>query len=286
LHKGSAQYNMPAAFDVSGTLDLQVVEAVLQTIIDRHEVLKTVYRDGEQGAEQLIRQQAHFTLSVDDVRMHDAAQQQQAIALAMTEQFTQPFDLTRDVMIRAGYIQTADDEGVLLFNMHHIASDGWSMQVLVKEFVQLYQAYSQEQRNPLAPLAIQYADYAQWQRDYLSDTMLEQQLDYWQQQLADVPPVHSLPLDYPRPDIKQHQGACVKSTLSKDVAQGLTALAKAQGLTPFMLLHGALSLLLSRHSNAQEIVIGTPVANRMQAELEPLIGFFVNTLVLNVNTAQ
>ncbi|MDK1314399.1 non-ribosomal peptide synthetase, partial [Pseudoalteromonas ardens] len=217
LHKGSAQYNMPAAFDVSGTLDLTVVEAVLQTIIDRHEVLKTVYRDGEQGAKQLIRRDARFTLSYDDVRMCNEAQQQQAIATAMTQQLNQPFDLTRDVMIRAGYIQTADNEGVLLFNMHHIASDGWSMQVLIKEFVQLYQAYSQKQSNPLAPLAIQYADYAQWQRDYLSETVLEQQLEYWQQQLADVPPVHSLPLDYSRPDIKQHQGAQVKSTLSKEV---------------------------------------------------------------------
>ncbi|KAF7783783.1 hypothetical protein PRUB_a5355 [Pseudoalteromonas rubra] len=286
LHSDSAQYNMPAAFEVEGELELAVVEAALQTIIARHEVLRTVYRDGEHGAEQLILDEAQFSLSYEDIRMYNAAQQQQAIAGAMAQLLSQPFDLTKDVMVRAGYLHTSQSSGVLLFNMHHIASDGWSMQVLVKEFVALYQAYSQGQGNPLAPLTIQYADYAQWQRAYLSETVLEQQLGYWQQQLADVPPVHSLPLDHPRPEVKQHQGAQVTGSLSKEVAQGLAALAKAEGLTPFMLLHGALSLLLSRHSNAQNIVIGTPVANRTQAELEPLIGFFVNTLVLNVNTDQ
>ncbi|WP_125564743.1 non-ribosomal peptide synthetase [Pseudoalteromonas rubra] len=286
LHSDSAQYNMPAAFEVEGELELAVVEAALQTIIARHEVLRTVYRDGEHGAEQLILDEAQFSLGYEDIRMYNPAQQQQAIAGAMAQLLSQPFDLTKDVMVRAGYLHTSQSSGVLLFNMHHIASDGWSMQVLVKEFVALYQAYSQGQGNPLAPLTIQYADYAQWQRAYLSEAVLEQQLGYWQQQLADVPPVHSLPLDHPRPEVKQHQGAQVTGSLSKEVAQGLAALAKAEGLTPFMLLHGALSLLLSRHSNAQNIVIGTPVANRTQAELEPLIGFFVNTLVLNVNTDQ
>ncbi|WP_240657482.1 non-ribosomal peptide synthetase [Pseudoalteromonas rubra] len=286
LHSDSAQYNMPAAFEVQGDLELAVVEAALQTIIDRHEVLRTVYRDGEYGAEQVIRQNVPFTLSYEDVRMLSEVQQQQAIAAAMTAQLSQPFNLTRDVMVRAGYLHTSQTSGVLLFNMHHIASDGWSMQVLIKEFITLYQAYSQGEGNPLAPLTLQYADYAQWQRAYLTDALLEQQLGYWQQQLADVPPVHSLVLDHPRPEVKQHQGAQVKGTLSQEVAEGLGALAKAQGLTPFMLLHGALSLLLARHSNTPDIVIGTPVANRMQAELEPLIGFFVNTLVLNVNTAQ
>ncbi|MCG7564625.1 amino acid adenylation domain-containing protein, partial [Pseudoalteromonas sp. McH1-42] len=282
LNQGSAQYNMPAAFHVQGELNLTVVEAVLQTIVDRHEVLRTVYRDDA----QVIRQQASFELSYEDVRMLSETAQQQAIAGAMTQQLSQPFDLSCEVMMRAGYIQTSQSSGVMLFNMHHIASDGWSMQVLIKEFVALYLAYSQGQENPLAPLTIQYADYAQWQRTYLEDGVLDEQLGYWQQQLAQLPAVHSLPLDHPRPDVKQHQGGQVKSTLSTEVAQGLAALAKAQGLTPFMLLHGALSLLLSRHSNAQDIVIGTPVANRMQAELAPLIGFFVNTLVLNVNTAQ
>uniref|UniRef100_UPI000F766354 non-ribosomal peptide synthetase n=1 Tax=Pseudoalteromonas rubra TaxID=43658 RepID=UPI000F766354 len=282
LEQGSAQYNMPSAFHVQGALDLNVVESVLQTIIARHEVLRTVYRDEL----QVIRQHADFTLGYEDLRMLSETARQQAIATVMSQQLNQPFDLTREVMVRASYIQTADSSGVLLFNMHHIASDGWSMQVLVKEFAALYQAYSRGQSNPLTPLAIQYADYAQWQRDNLTDTVLAAQLGYWQAQLADIPAVHSLPLDKPRPDVKQHQGGQVKSTLNGEVAKGLTALANVQGLTPFMLLHGALSLLLSRHSNARDIAIGTPVANRLQAELAPLIGFFVNTLVLNVSTAH
>ncbi len=286
LQGNSVEYNMPAAFNVDGQLDLVLVERVMQTIITRHEVLRTVYCDDENGAQQIIRNSVDFKLSQQDVSHLDTVSQQQAIAEGMQTILQAPFDLKQDLMVRAGYIATSDASGILLFNMHHIASDGWSMQVLVKEFVQLYQAFSQKQPNPLAPLTIQYGDYAHWQRDYLKGEVLEKQLNYWQQQLGEVSPVHNLPLDFKRPEVKQHQGAIVNGQLSAEVADKLTLLAKEQGLTPFMLLHGMLALLLSRHSNSQDIVIGTPLANRMQTELEPLIGFFVNTLVLRVNTAQ
>ncbi len=286
LQGNSAEYNMPAAFNVDGQLDLVLVERAMQTIIARHEVLRTVYCDDENGAQQIIRHSVDFKLSQQDVSHLDTVSQQQAIAEGMQTILQAPFDLKQDLMVRAGYIATSDASGILLFNMHHIASDGWSMQVLVKEFVQLYQAFSQKQPNPLAPLTIQYGDYAHWQRDYLKGEVLEKQLNYWQQQLGEVSPVHNLPLDFKRPEVKQHQGAIVNGQLSAEVADKLTLLAKEQGLTPFMLLHGMLALLLSRHSNSQDIVIGTPLANRMQTELEPLIGFFVNTLVLRVNTAQ
>ncbi|MDP4489545.1 condensation domain-containing protein, partial [Pseudoalteromonas piscicida] len=192
--------------------------------------------------------------------------------------------LAEDVMLRVKYIKTSADTGVMVLNMHHIASDGWSMQVLSQEFFTLYEAYSQGQANPLPPLAIQYADYAHWQRSYLSGEVLESQLGYWTKQLDELPALHSLPLDTPRPETKQHQGAVVRGHLSASVAQQLQAVAKQHQLTPFMLLHGALALLLSRHSNSNDIVIGTPVANRLQTELTPLIGFFVNTLVLRANT--
>ncbi|RZM71492.1 hypothetical protein C3B51_22505, partial [Pseudoalteromonas rubra] len=259
------------------------------TIIARHEVLRSVYRDGDTATEQVILSDTRFTLDYQDISALDATTQRQTLADTIQRLQSQPFDLSKDLMIRATYIETgaqSDNASVLLFNMHHIASDGWSLQVLMKEFVQLYRAYSQNQPNPLAPLAIQYADYAQWQRAYLSGAVLKNQLTYWSEQLCDLPPVHSLPLDHPRPQVKQHQGALVQGKLDSGVATGLAELAQSQGLTAFMLLHSALSLLLSRHSNSKDIVIGTPVANRTQAELDSLIGFFVNTLVLRVNTAQ
>ncbi|MEC4091091.1 non-ribosomal peptide synthetase [Pseudoalteromonas rubra] len=289
LQGGSAQYNMPAAFEVSGELDLDAVEAALNTIVARHEVLRSVYRDGDSGTEQVIQTDVHFTLDYEDLRLLSPATQQQTIASLIPRLQSQPFDLSKDLMIRAAYIDTgADSEhaSVLLFNIHHIASDGWSLQLLVKEFVQLYRAYTQNQDNPLTPLPIQYADYAHWQHSYLSGPVLERQLTYWSEQLSDLPPVHSLPLDHPRPQVKQHVGELVQGNLDSDVAAGLAELAQSQGLTSFMLLHSALSLLLSRHSNSKDVVIGTPVANRTQTELESLIGFFVNTLVLRVNTAQ
>ncbi|MCJ8271339.1 MAG: condensation domain-containing protein, partial [Psychrosphaera sp.] len=188
-------------------------------------------------------------------------------------------------MLRVCYIKKTANTGVLLFNMHHIASDGWSREVLTKEFFALYEAYSQGLSNPLPPLAIQYADFAHWQRAYIEGEVLNAQLDYWAQQLDELPGVHSLVLDYERPAIKTHQGAIVIGQLPSNTAKQLLLMAKAHRLTPFMLLHGALSLMLSRHSNTCDIVIGTPVANRLQGELEPLIGFFVNTLVLRADTA-
>ncbi len=286
LQGGSAEYNMPVAFNVDGKLDLKVMERALNTIISRHEVLRTVYCDADHGTEQVIRKSAEFKLEQLNVSDLDTVGQQQAIATHMGKIFETPFDLKCDLMVRAAYISTASDAGILLFNMHHIASDGWSMQLLIKEFVQLYQAYDQGMSNPLAPLEIQYSDYAYWQRDHLKGGVLEQQLGYWQQQLSDMPAIHSLPLDFNRSEVKQYQGENVNGHLSAEVAEKLILLAKNQGLTPFMLLHSALALLLSRHSNSQDIVIGTPVANRLQAELEPIIGFFVNTLVLRVNTRQ
>ncbi len=286
LQGPSAEYNMPAAFNVGGKLNLSVVERALSTIINRHEILRTVYRDGEQGAEQIIRNSTDFKLVQQDVSGLDTVEQQQTIAACIQRILEMPFNLREDLMVRASYIHTSNSSGILLFNMHHIASDGWSMQVLVQEFVDLYLAYSQGLENPLSPLSIQYGDFAQWQREYLQADIIKQQLDYWQKQLNELPAVHSLPLDFNRPQVKQHQGAIVSSQLNSEVAKNLIRLGKDHGLTPFMLLHSALALVLSRHSNSQDIVIGTPVANRLQAELEPLIGFFVNTLVLRVDTAK
>ncbi|NRA82175.1 MAG: non-ribosomal peptide synthetase, partial [Pseudoalteromonas sp.] len=287
LQGGSPEYNMPMAFDVDGQLDIGLVTAVFNSIIERHEVLRTVYVEQAGEALQYIRSlsDVHFDIKYDDLSQLSGKSLDAEVRALVELDITTAFNLAEDLMLRVSYIKTGHDKGVLLFNMHHIASDGWSMEVLTKEFLSLYQAYSEGRSNPLAPLEVQYADYAYWQRDYLKGEVLASQLDYWCMKLDELPAVHSLQLDYSRPVDKQHVGGMVKGELTPNVAQGLLAVAKAHQITPFMLLHGALSLLLSRHSNTNDIVVGTPVANRLQAELEPLIGFFVNTLVLRADTS-
>jgi amino acid adenylation domain-containing protein len=309
LQGNSAHYNMPAMLAVEGRFSAELAKQALQRIIGRHEVLRTVYHADHTGAVQIIKTHTLNVLPVIDLsHLDDVAQQREIQRLAHVDAAT-PFDLSRDVMLRASWLQLEHDvdsesqlpasdhhieqkgdeegrlsRGVLLFNMHHIASDGWSVGVLIQEFVEQYQALLNGHPDPLEPLAIQYADYALWLRDYLQGEVQQKQLDHWLKHLDEAPVVHGLPLDFERPSIPQYEGALVSCNLPDDITAGLTAMAKAHTVTPFMLLHGAFSLLLARHSNRNDVIIGTPMANRLQQELTPLIGFFVNTLVLRTNT--
>jgi hypothetical protein len=196
------------------------------------------------------------------------------------------FDLSRDLMLRAQLIKMAVDEHILLVTMHHIASDGWSMSILINEFSALYRAYVQGQADPLPPLAIQYADYAHWQRNWLQGEVLDQQLGYWIKQLAGLPVVHSLPLDHPRPPMQSFAGEVYGSRIDAATSKILHNLCQSQGATLFMGLHAVFSVLLSRYSHETDIVIGSPIANREQAEVANLIGFFVNTLVLRSDLSE
>ncbi len=274
----NAAYNMPAALRVSGQFDVAIARRALSVIIERHEVLRTVYRSTDDEPVQVIIDKPAV---VFETRQVSEAQ----IGELVLKDASTPFDLSQDLMVRASWLTLSDQAGVLLFNMHHIASDGWSMGILVNEFGRLYQAFSQGLDNPLAPLAIGYVDYTLWQRDYLKGEVLAQQLDYWRKQLDEAPVVHSLGLDYPRSEVNPHIGERVSGQLSPQVAGRLNEVARSHNLTPFMLIHAVLTQVLSRHSNSTDIVIGTPVANRMDTAVEPLIGFFVNTLVLRVDTA-
>ncbi|MCF2857581.1 amino acid adenylation domain-containing protein, partial [Pseudoalteromonas sp. SMS1] len=288
LQGSTPEYNMPVAFQVQGQLDIGLLNRVFSHIIARHEVLRSVYTQVQGEASQHILEMSEVNFAIDqqDFRDLTGEAQAQAVASHVKADMVKPFDLAKDIMLRVSYFQTADAQGVLLFNMHHIVSDGWSMDVLTKEFFTLFEAFSQGKSDPLEELAIQYSDYAHWQRSHLDGEVLDSQLNFWESQLEDIAPLHSLPLSKPRPQSKQHLGAVVQGELGAAVGQQLQSLAKKHNLTPFMLLHGALSLLLARHSNAHDIVIGTPVANRRQHVLTPLIGFFVNTLVLRTDTNQ
>ena len=288
LQGGSSEYNMPVAFNVRGDFDLAIANKVMQRIIARHEVLRTVLKNTATETVQVIRETVEFAFSEYDVSALPVDEQGKAVQKLASEDAIAVFNLSEDVMVRGGYIHLSTEgelaQGVMLFNMHHIASDGWSIGVLVNEFVSLYEAFSKGHADPLPPLGIQYVDYAHWQHMHLKGDLLDAQLSYWQTQLDEVAAVHGLPLDFTRPKVKTHQGALVSGALSSGLSQELKQLAQANGMTLFMLLHAAIGLVLSRHSNNQDIVLGTPVANRPQAELAPLIGFFVNTLVLRTNT--
>ena len=291
LQGATPEYNMPSAYRITGKVNLDAVNAAVTDIIERHEILRTVYHDaGEGHATQQIRDQFEFKVTVHDLTNMADNDKARRLRYLVEEDTQQSFDLENDLMVRAGYVLLDNEghgqpqQGVLLFNMHHIVSDGWSMDVLTREFFVFYRAHIEGKPNPLPPLDIQYADYACWQREWLQEAVLEGQLDYWQQKLEDAPLVHSLILDKTRPVVKQHAGDVVHGRLPAETAAKLEQLQKRFNLTPFMLLHGALALVLARHSHSHDILIGTPVANRMQVELEPLVGFFANTLVLRVNT--
>ncbi|MCJ8275039.1 MAG: condensation domain-containing protein, partial [Psychrosphaera sp.] len=237
---------------------------------------------------QVIQTDVAFKLTQQDLTTLDTEVQTQRINALILADVHKLFDLSRDLMLRACYLHLSNkagkQRGILLFNMHHIASDGWSMGIFVNEFASQYRAVVDGQLDSLPPLDIQYADYAHWQRQWLSKEPLNEQLSYWKKHLTDMPVVHRLGLDYVRPAVKQYAGGRVFNQLNGQLSKQLQAMAQNSQVTLFMVLHAAVALLLSRHSNSTDIVLGMPVANRMKAEFAPLIGFFVNTLVLRVNT--
>ncbi len=286
LESGGTQYNMPMAYRLRGALNIQALEQTLYLIIERHEVLRTRFVEQAGQVTQVIREQFSASLASHDLSQLDAARQNREIRRLAIADATRPFDLSRDLLLRMQLLRLADDDYVLLTNMHHIASDGWSLGLLFKEISALYQACHLGQDNPLPALPLQYVDYAQWQRNWLQGEVLEQQLSYWRRQLADIPPVHSLPLDYPRPPEQTFAGRIHNQFLDAALSDAIHVFCRTHDVTLFMFLQTAFAVLISRYSNAQDIVIGTPIAGRTHSDTEALIGFFVNSLALRTRLDQ
>ena len=296
LNGGSPEYNMPALFQLEGRFDLDLAERALRRVLERHEVLRTVYAGDEAGAAQRVLEQFDFRVERVDLRALGEAQAREELARRVHADIARPFDLAHDLMVRASWFSLAASDsgaerGVLLFNVHHIACDGWSQDLLVNEFVVAYRQLDGEGGNGAPPpelpaLSIQYGDYAHWQRQWLGSGQFDRQLDYWLRQLEDVPATHQLRLDRPRPQVKAYLGDSLIGGVDQATTQALDALAKRFQLTPFMLTHAALALVLARNGNSDDIVVGTPVANRHQAQTEHMIGFFINTLVLRLRTGH
>ena len=282
LAPNSAFYNMHAGLHLSGQLDLAALARSFTHLIGRHESLRTVFRLSDGQPLQLILPAAQCPLPLLDLTALPQPLQPQEVTRLAQQQARRPFDLSTGPLLRLLLLRLAEDEHVLLLTMHHIISDGWSMGVLVREVMALYEAELGGTTAELAPLPIQYADYAHWQREWLTGERLGEQLSYWREQLAGAPQLLDLPTDHPRPAVQSYRGATHSFVLDEELSRKLKALSRREGVTLFMVLLGAYGVLLSRYSGAEEVVVGTPVAGRTRMETEGLIGFFVNTLALRV----
>ncbi|HEU4593896.1 MAG TPA: condensation domain-containing protein, partial [Pyrinomonadaceae bacterium] len=283
LEPGSVAYNMPTALRLTGRLDVPTMERTFGEIVRRHEVLRTRFVEVDDSPVQVITPASEVSLPLTDLG-HLAEGEREAEAQRLTqEEARRPFDLAAGPLLRAALLRLSEEEHILLVTMHHIVSDGWSMGVLVREMTTLYSAFTSGEESPLEELSIQYADYAAWQRQYLSGEVLDAQLSYWRTQLGGAPALLELPTDRPRPPAQTYRGARHSFTIPAELTSHLTALSQEEGCTLFMTLLAGWQALLSRYSNQEEVVVGTPIANRTRVETEGLIGFFVNTLALRTD---
>jgi amino acid adenylation domain-containing protein len=286
---GSAAYHIPAAFRLRGALDSGALARALAAIVQRHEVLRTVFPEIEGRPEaRVLPPDPSFPLPrVDLTGLAGHTGEREALRLA-AEEPRRSFDLARGPLLRALLLRLAADDHLLAVDVHHIAADGWSLNVLIREVDALYRAFAAGLpgglTGSLPPLPVQYADWALWQRGRLSGGALENRLAEWTERLAGLPPL-DLPADHPRPAAETFRGARRPLTLAPDLAAGIAALARAQGATPFMVLLAAFAALLGRLSGQEDLAVGSPVAGRARPEIEPLIGLFLNTVALRADLA-
>ncbi|WP_270171316.1 non-ribosomal peptide synthase/polyketide synthase [Paenibacillus sp. SYP-B4298] len=278
LEPNNPFYNIYAALRLEGELDIEALERSLAELIQRHEVFRTTFAAAGGESQQLISQDSSFRLDITALDEMDEAERSEAVARISMEEAGRPFDLERDRLLRIQLLKLSETEHVMLLTMHHIISDGWSMQVFVKELGALYGGFCQGEPALLPGMPLQYADVAVWQRAYLDGDRLEQQLAYWRDSMANVPPLLELPLDYPRPPMQTYAGATVHRMLSEDTIHRLKLLSREESATLYMTLLAVFQLLLQRYSGQESLCVGIPVANRSRPELEGIIGFFVNML--------
>ncbi|RKH55730.1 non-ribosomal peptide synthetase, partial [Corallococcus llansteffanensis] len=280
LEPGSPLYNVPVAVRLEGALDVAVLERSLLEVVRRHGALRTTFHGGDTGPVQHFLDTPVLELERVDVSEGDAAEREAQAWRRVEAGALRPFDLAKGPLMRGLLVRLGEREHLLLVSMHHIVSDGWSLGVLVREVAVLYDAFAQGQPSPLPELAVQYADFAAWQRDSLQGALLDKQLGYWREQLQGAPPALELTTDKPRPATRSFRGARHPFQWSRGLSDALKALGQQEGATLFMVLLAGWQTLLSRYSGQDDVSVGSPMAGRTRSELEGLIGMFVNTLVL------
>src|ERR687890_2633295 len=261
LEPEDTSYNIHRAIRVEGILDVEALRKALGAIVARQEGLRTTFAVVDGSPLQVIAPAFDVPLPVEDLSSLPGAEREEAVQRRAHEAARKPFDLERGPLFRARLLRLGEEEHILLISMHHIVSDGWSMGVLWRELGALYGAFSRGGPSPLPELPIQYADYALWQRQWLGGEVLEEQLGYWKEQLAGLH-VLELPTDHPRLAVQTHRGARRSLALSESLTGALKVLSRQEGTTLFMVLLGALQVLLSRYSGQEDVAIGTPIAGR------------------------
>jgi alpha-ketoglutarate-dependent taurine dioxygenase len=280
---GSAAYNLTAGIRLTGELKSAVLEQTFNEIVRRHESLRTTFATIDGDPVQIVSAPQGLRIPVVSLsELPEADREAEARRLSI-EEFRRPFDLTRGPLLRVMLIKLWSQEHIMLLAMHHIVSDGWSMGVLVHEVTKLYKAFSAGSPSPLPELPIQYADFALWQRQWLTGERLESQLSYWTKRLAGAPPVLELPTDFRRPALQSLRGATLNFPLSASLTLELEALGRQHEATLFMVLLATFQVLLQRYTGKDDLVVATDIANRNRAETEGLIGFFINMLVLRAD---
>jgi amino acid adenylation domain-containing protein len=282
LEPQSSAYLMPFVQRLRGSLNVKALEEGMDTLIRRHEILRTTFELRGGQPIQVIHQAGAFIMPVVDLQELTQEEREVEVQRLAEQEMQHPCDLTSGPLLRVWLLRQNSDDHVLLLTMHHIISDGWSNDIFLRELITLYQAFAAGQASPLPPLTIQYADFAVWQRQWLQGEALQKHIDYWREQLRGATPLN-MPTDYPRPEIQSYGAAHFPFMLSADLSQRLIALSRTEGLTLFMTLLAAFQTLLYRSTGQADIIIGTDVANRTHLKTEDLIGFFVNLLTLRTN---
>ncbi|MBX9805199.1 MAG: AMP-binding protein, partial [Alphaproteobacteria bacterium] len=263
-------------------LNIDALQKAFQDLLERHEILRTSFQEKDGIAYQNISQMSNFKLDIVDMQATWNEVQIKEILRKFAES---PFNLSQELLWRVQLLKCGENDHLVALNMHHIISDAWSIAIFMKELGILYQAACEGLENYLSPLPIQYADYTLWQREYLKEGEKEAQtqLEYWVKSLQGAPDLISLPLDYPRPAIQSYRGKQISFEISKELLDSLKTLSQQRSTTLFMSLLSAFFLLLKRYTGQDDIVVGTPIANRQREELEGVMGFFINTLALRAN---
>ncbi|TWH51405.1 amino acid adenylation domain-containing protein [Dulcicalothrix desertica] len=287
LEPNNPAYNIVIGLSMNGCLNSSAFERSLQEIVGRHEVLRTTFSQDEYGNPiQIINESNHISIITTDLSYLSQAEQEQQLEKIVTKEALRPFNLESDCLLRVHLYRLADNNHVFVAVMHHIVSDAWSLGIMVKELSQCYTAFCSSKASALPPLSLQYADFAYWQRNIFEKTQLQQQIDYWKQELGgNIEPLE-LPTDFPRPAITSYSGSEIPFVIERKYYEGFKKLCEVQGATLFMGLLGVFKTLLMRYSGQEDLLVGTPIANRHHKQTEELIGFFVNTLVIRTDLSD
>ncbi|MFP5287693.1 MAG: condensation domain-containing protein, partial [Thermoanaerobaculia bacterium] len=286
LQPGGTAYNVPLALRSSGRIETPALAAALGEVVRRHEALRTIFAERDGAPVQVILPAGGWTLPVVDLKaLPEPMREREARELAGAEA-GRPFDLARGPLLRTALLALGPEEHLLLVSMHHIVSDGWSMGVLIREMKALHEAMRAGRPSPLPELPVQYADFAVWQRSWLAGEALERQLAWWRERLRGAPAVLDLATDRPRPAVQTSRGAEHRFSLGPETSRKVAEISRREGVTPFMTLAAGLFALLARLTGQQDLVVGSPIANRNRREIEDLIGVFVNTLALRANVGR